>query len=332
MSNYWQVLSSSFSSFFGGDFDSSEPQVLQGGNPSRSPSSANFFLIPTELIELIFDNCDSNALRASRLVCRYWRTSTTHIFFSRIALYPTTSSAFVEFLHSKAGEPVRGSVRVLSLTTGSDFVRSSINDTTVESLSVLLQPSSLKLTIYNNAGSKRVDGLLWWARQRKDLRAFQRSFMTVKNLELTIYSDNFIEVAEIISSFPILETLTLSGAWFPVDQEDENDGEEASMEKIKRELSEKRIFLPHTVHTIRPPSVLHSSFTFLHWLRSHEHPPCISTLALSGISALHWQLASAYLQERGDMLQCLAMSGLMSNRKYITHSYSLHRLTAKDPL
>lgn len=49
-------------------------------------------------------------------------------------------------------------------------------------------------------------------RARKPLGVFPRSFKIVTKLDLSIYSNTFVEVAEIISLFPILEILALEGS------------------------------------------------------------------------------------------------------------------------
>ncbi|KAF9462565.1 hypothetical protein BDZ94DRAFT_723977 [Collybia nuda] len=292
-----------------GDFGNPDSSDIQENN--LSPSPANFFLIPPELVNLIIGHCDLDELRTSSLVCRGWRVLTIHTLFSKVSLSPTTALAFVEFLRSKYGALVRGSVQLLSLTSGSDFAHSSISDTTLEALSALLQPSHLKLTIHNNAGSKRVDGLFWWGRQSKDLSGFQRSFKTVTNLELNMFSDTFIEVAKMVSSFPILENLTISGVWLPADYEEEKDDEIPVSDQIDQELPEKHISLPCTLHTIRLPSLFPSSI-FLHWLHSHENPPQISTLILRGIFTSSLDLTSTCLRTLGETLKNLTITGLMA--------------------
>lgn len=121
---------------------------LQGENPSRSLT--NFSSIPAELVGLTLSHCDLKALRAGSLVCKDWRASTIQCLFSKIALSPATSPTFVEYLKLESGEPVRSAVQCLSLTTGSDYVDDS-SFPTVESLSALLQPSFLRLSIFNSA-------------------------------------------------------------------------------------------------------------------------------------------------------------------------------------
>lgn len=169
-------------------------------NPRRTP--ANFFLIPPELVDAILNHCDSKALHASSLVCKSWRTLTMHRLFSKVELLPARSHEFVEFLKSESGVPIRGSVQCLAIDTGSASVHKSLI-ADVKSLSTLLRLISLKLSIYGSTGYI-------------DLSIFPRNFKTIIILELTLYFDTFIEVAELISSFPSLETLTLNGTWLPL--------------------------------------------------------------------------------------------------------------------
>lgn len=173
------------------------PVVLQRENPRRTP--ANFFLIPPELVDTILNYCDSKALRASSLVCKGWRTLSMHCLFSKIELLPARSHEFVEFLKSESGVPIRGLVQSLAIDTS---VHKSLA-TDVKSLSTLLQPTSLKLSIYGSTSYI-------------DLNIFPRSFKTIITLELAIYFDTFIAVAELISSFPNLETVTLNGTCPPL--------------------------------------------------------------------------------------------------------------------
>lgn len=155
---------------------------------------------------MILDYCDSKALHTSSLVCKGWRTIIIPRLFSAVELSATYMvREFAEFLRSPSGVPFRGLVQSLSIATGNDSVRKP-STVAVQTLSALLQPPTLKLSIYGKGGTR-------FFAPRMDLGIFQKSFKAVTNLELVIYFDTFIEVAELISSFPVLETLTLNGTW-----------------------------------------------------------------------------------------------------------------------
>ncbi|KAF9465475.1 hypothetical protein BDZ94DRAFT_1307085 [Collybia nuda] len=294
-----RALADIFSYLFTGESkyrDRRQSQVaVQGAYPP--PTAANFFWIPVELVELIIDHCDRSTLRSSSLVCKYWRASTVHRLYSTVGLSPATSPAFADFLQSYSGEPIRRFVQSLSFTAESGCShKSSIR--AVKRLSALLQPSSLRLTIFDKTEPERTSGFWSLPPSRKDLRVFQKSFKTVTNLELTLFSNTFIEAARIISSFPVLETLKVSGG--------------AGTRQIEWEFPGDHTSLPRTVHTIQLPTGDNSS-AFLHWLHSHKQP-VVQTLSLGGISLFH--LTNAYLRKLGGSLQCLTISGLVYHQHH----------------
>lgn len=284
--------------------DSSHLQVVLGeDNLSRTPVNFLGNWMPAELVGLIFDHCDSNTLRTSSLVCKYWRASTIHHLFSWAAVSPATTPAFFDFLETKSEEHVGWFVRSLSLTTGSDC-GDEISTAAVRRLSSHLQLSSLKLSIYENDMDPA---------QRKDLCVFHSTFETITTLELALYSNMFIEAAEVISSFPVLETLIISGTLLLQDKEEKSVTKQFSeggtgMYRVEQELPINHT-VPSTVHTVHFPTLYNSSI-FLHWLQSHKHKPLISTLVLGGgaFPPSVASMTSNYLRELGDTLQCLTMT------------------------
>jgi hypothetical protein len=280
--------------------------ALQTDKLPRIP--VDFHSLPPEFLYLLFCHCDRKTLGAGSLVCKDWLAPARHHLFSTVRVSAGASTAFVTFLESESGTSIRPSIQSLSLATGECYLDPAWL-IAVPKLSVYLQPSTLTLSIHNNTITAYYDderGGYRQARSNQNLEVFQQSFKTVTCLELSIYCDTFVEAAEVICSFPLLETLILEGQWFLAESDDED--EDAQM---KQDFPGNDIFLPITVHTIHLPH-LYSYIIFLRWLCAHEHLPLTSTLVLDSIYDAPTSLATigAYLRKLGRTLQALTMKGL----------------------
>ncbi|KAF9462564.1 hypothetical protein BDZ94DRAFT_724066 [Collybia nuda] len=297
----------------------SPPQSVLKIEPTFQSHGDLLSMLPAELVESIFSHCDANTLRASGLVCKYWRAITLRHLFTRVVISAAMTFIFVDFLRSDLGRPFREVVRSLSLTEN-DSSCTPIPESTVKSLSTLLQLSTLKLYIPASTLSRQTRSPYSRVHSPRDLSGFQRNFKAVTNLTLNIYSDTFIEVAELLNSFPTLETLTLSCIV------------RTDAEKGDSELPVKHVSLPRTLHSVHLPDV-GSSAVFLRWLHSHKRKPLISTLTLGGIMTSRF--IGPYIQELGKTLECLTMSGLISyqlSRGQLDLSYNtnLRKLTIRS--
>ncbi|KAG6855688.1 hypothetical protein H0H87_012077 [Tephrocybe sp. NHM501043] len=164
-------------------------------------------------------------------------------------------------------------------------------------LASYLAPRSLDLYIYNEA--EDAETFDWdlgrLPRAREDQSVFFGCFPTVVSLDLSITCQSFLEVIELVTSFPLLEDLKVSASW------DENS------EVMPSSDADGPLLLPTRIRSL---TLVPSRPSFLQWFLRHRplQTPSKLDLRLHGDLHSHGQL----IRQAGPCLTHLKINSVSS--------------------
>jgi hypothetical protein len=254
------------------------------------PASASNDAVPIELIDEVISYIrdDHFTLQSCSLVCKAWiPLSRQHLFYS-ISLDHSNISEFIALLELGSGSSVGPLVQHLRIhRRGRDPVWVA---EAVPILSSYLHPASLELCLHNSVlpqgglggGFYKAEPL-----QIEDLTVFHNAFRQVVHLNLSMVSDSFAEGAELLASFPLLETLDLRRDWY---------------RWSRAHVSYDTMFLPNSLRSISTSYGYYMNF--FQWLFNQPHPPRLSSLSLASNKVT--ASISSYIQSLGATLHHLS--------------------------
>jgi hypothetical protein len=158
-------------------------------------------------------------------------------------------------------------------------------------LSLYLHPTFLYLYIQNIVDDAEGLGPYGYPEESgpqvaEDLSVFHGTFQEVVHLKLAIKYDTFEEGAELLATFPLLETLNLQHDWYPSPWG-------------KAQISYDTMFL--SSHVWRISTCYGGYGMFFMWLLDQPQPPQVSTLILDSNPIT--KSLSLYIQSLGTSLE-----------------------------
>lgn len=242
--------------------------------PHLSNDSYMSYTIPPEIVDLIIDYChdDRATLITCSVICKAWLSSSRYHLFSTVTLNCRNFLAFLTLLLSQSGPSIGPFVQNLILCSMGDptwFIKS------VPQLSQHLCPTSLKLIVSTTTSTSGEFGIK---------TVLDNTFQTIVSLDIWLTCGTFLEAAELVSSFPLLETLTFNGRW-----RDESE--------VK--FPPRNISLPTSVRSI---TLHYPGIHFIRWLLQHQPTPSISNISLGDNELNKTETTGRCLQQIGGAL------------------------------
>ncbi|KAF8055613.1 hypothetical protein FPV67DRAFT_808910 [Lyophyllum atratum] len=162
--------------------------------------------IPSELSDRVIDHChdDKATLRSCSIVCKDWVAASRYHLFSSVVLKRRHLLRFLDLLQSPLGISVGHWVTNLDILIYFDL---SIFDA-MPMLSQHLRPRSLTLVV--DTTSNDYHQLSAGHQSRGYLTAFHGCFPTLLSLNIKVVYGTFLEMVELVTSFPLLEKLAIN--------------------------------------------------------------------------------------------------------------------------
>ncbi|KAG6915650.1 hypothetical protein DXG01_010614 [Tephrocybe rancida] len=213
---------------------------------------------PQELLDRILDYChpDKKTLERCSRVCKAWSPASRNRLFCSLTTRYRYFSTWLPMLESEAfSAELRLSVKHLELDVKEDLHDFAF---AIPKLSYHLAPRSLRISMDNQTEDE--DTFDWefhekHLRVRQDQTLLLGCFPTIVSLDLSITCDTFLEVIELVTSFPLLEELNVRGEW------------KQESEVMPPFDSDKPLLLPKNIRSL---SLLPGEPFFLEWLIQHR--------------------------------------------------------------
>ncbi|KAF8060753.1 hypothetical protein FPV67DRAFT_305173 [Lyophyllum atratum] len=262
--------------------------------------------IPPELSDRIIDHChdDKATLRSCHSVCKDWAAASRYHLFSSVALNSENMSFFLDLLESPSGISVGHLVTNLKLQPYLDYLY------LLEAMPILtqhLRPRSLTLMVDTTISYQDRLGIY---RYRDDLTPFHGCFPTLLSLNLDIVCGTFLQMVELVASFPLLEELTIDRPCWMLES---------------KETPPQCLALPRQIHEL---TVLGGKARLFRWLSQHHPPLHLARLILDLRTTFNWKLDSkfinAFLRSIGRSLQHLTLRAFDRAASLLGHINLVH--------